>query len=135
MFRCISAVCRINSGLIFRQSELQCGAFCARHLSVSSAKHGSAGEGLHRTSNFDKKILVWTKMFPTIADVPDEVTEVKMKKAKDVFRIRANIMMALTTVGLCVLYIWSGRRAVERGENIHTVNRDRHFEFSKKSES
>lgn len=131
MFRFAAGVCRISAGFAVRQSQIQSSVLCVRHLSVSSARHGSAGEGLHRTSNLDKKILVWTKRYPSIADVPEEVTETKMKKAKDVFRIRVNIMMAIATMGLCVLYIWSGKRAARRGENIHQQNRDRHAGLQK----
>lgn len=54
-----------------------------------------------------------------------------MKKAKDIFRIRVNIMMALTTIVACVFYIMSGKRAQERGESVIQQNRDRHFEFQK----
>ena len=56
----------------------------------------------------------------------------KMKKAKDIFRIRVNIMMGLATVGLCLVYIWSGKRAVQRGDSIHQMNRDRHSEYQQK---
>ena len=53
----------------------------------------------------------------------------KMKKAKDMFRIRVNILMALTTIVLCMVYMSSGKKAQERGESVIQMNRDRHFEF------
>ncbi|KAL8573580.1 hypothetical protein ACOMHN_047850 [Nucella lapillus] len=129
MFRFASALCRINAGFALKQSQIQ--GSVARYLSVSTARHGSAGEGLHRTSDFDKKILVWTKRYPSVAEVPEEVTETKMKKAKDLFRIRVNIMMAIVTVGLCVVYVWAGKRAASRGENIHRQNQERHAGLQK----
>lgn len=103
-----------------------------RRLHLSAAKHGSVGEGFHKPSNIDKRILVWTKMYPNMAGVPEEVTNAKMKKAKDMFRIRVNIIMALTTIFLCVVYIRSGKEALERGESVVQQNRDRHFEFQQK---
>lgn len=31
---------------------------------------------IHRVSDFDKKVLVWVKRYPSIADVPKDVTYV-----------------------------------------------------------
>lgn len=38
------------------------------HVFVSAHKH--------HVSNFDKKVLVWVKRYPSIADVPNDVTYV-----------------------------------------------------------
>lgn len=45
-----------------------------------------------------------------------------MERARNIMRIRiANIMMALTLVG-CLLMVWSGKRARERGETVERQN-------------
>lgn len=34
------------------------------------------GSRMHRVSDFDKRMLVWVKRYPSIADVPKDVTYV-----------------------------------------------------------
>lgn len=34
------------------------------------------GTQMHRVTDFDKKMLVWTKRYPSIADVPKDVSYV-----------------------------------------------------------
>ncbi|KAK7107376.1 UPF0389 protein GA21628-like [Littorina saxatilis] len=126
----IRAVCRPN-GADFVGFRPPNAVSAVRQLHVSSARDGSVGGGFHRTSDFDKKVLVWTKMYPDIGGVPEDVSITKMKKAKDMFRIRVSIMMALGTVVLCVVYIIAGKQAVGRGENISKQNRDRHIGYQR----
>lgn len=57
-----------------------------------------------------------------------------MKKAKDVFRIRVNLIMIGITVLLCIVYIYSGRKAAERGESVVRQNRLWHSENQRKAD-
>lgn len=34
------------------------------------------GTRMHRVTNFDRRMLVWVKRYPSLAEVPDEVTYV-----------------------------------------------------------
>jgi Protein of unknown function (DUF1075) len=56
-----------------------------------------------------------------------------MEKTRNKIRIRlANIMMALTAVG-CLLMIFSGKKAAERGDTVQKMNLDWHKEYEEKS--
>lgn len=68
----------------------------------------------HSPTGFDKKILVWTKFYKTIDEVPDQVSLVRMKRARDWFRIRFNLGMGGATIIAAILVIYSGKRAVQR---------------------
>lgn len=136
MSRFVTTACYMCTGAVaksFSQQQRMVSVFWARLartgvqgvrlLHVSSASRGSVGEGFHRPSNFDKKILVWTKKYSDVSEVPSEVSNVQMKKAKDLFRIRVNLMMIAATVVLAVVYAWSGRRAARQGDSIVLRNR------------
>lgn len=49
----------------------------------------------------------------------------------NIFQV-ANIMMALTALG-CVIMIWSGKQAAERGETVHKMNVDWHKSYNEKT--
>jgi hypothetical protein len=56
-----------------------------------------------------------------------------MERARNRIRIKlANIMMFLTAVG-CVLMVFSGKEAAERGESVAKMNLDWHAEYNEKS--
>ncbi|XP_064627630.1 UPF0389 protein GA21628-like isoform X1 [Lineus longissimus] len=73
-------------------------------------------------SPFQKRILVMSNMFPTIAEVPDKVSYQKLKKAKEWFRIRLNIGMALATLIGCLTMIWAGKREHDFGNSVVQEN-------------
>ncbi|XP_064594646.1 UPF0389 protein CG9231-like [Liolophura sinensis] len=79
-------------------------------------------EMLHRPSNFDRKILVWSKTYPSLGDIPEAVPHAKMKKAKDVFRIRVNIWMGVWTVIGCIVMIYWGRKSAREGNSLEKEN-------------
>ncbi|XP_044760743.1 UPF0389 protein CG9231 [Coccinella septempunctata] len=89
----------------------------------------------HRTTNFEKKILVWTKTgnYKSVAEVPEYVGQQVMEKGRNRMRIRvANIMMALTALG-CISMVILGKRAHERGESVEKMGEDWHREIRQKS--
>lgn len=57
-----------------------------------------------------------------------------MDKAKNRIRIRlANIMMTVTALG-CVIMIFSGKKAHQRGESVAKMNTEWHQEYNKQAE-
>lgn len=57
-----------------------------------------------------------------------------MERARNRFRIKiANWMMAATAFG-CILMIYSGKKAAERGESVSKYNLDWHKEYNAKAE-
>jgi len=92
-------------------------------------------EGLGETvkpTDFQKKVLVWAKMYKTVDDVPDRVSAARMRKSRDLFRIRVNILMGLGTLLGCVLMIISGRRARDRGESLDAQGQAKLEEWARK---
>lgn len=57
-----------------------------------------------------------------------------MERARNRFRIKiANYMMGLTVVG-CIIMIYSGKKAAERGETVSKANLDWHKEYNAKAD-
>ncbi|BES87458.1 Protein of unknown function (DUF1075) [Nesidiocoris tenuis] len=81
---------------------------------------------LHFPNNFEKWLLVWTKKFKSVAEVPRSVPAETMTLAYNKGRIKtANYMMLATIVG-CIVMVYSGKQAAERGESVHKMNLDWH---------
>lgn len=56
-----------------------------------------------------------------------------MERTRNKIRIRlANIMMVATAIA-CVVMVWSGKKAAERGESVQKSNLDWHKEYNEKS--
>ena len=72
----------------------------------------------YRPSDFEKRILVWTKYYPSVDDVPDKVTRTKMKRAYDWMRIRVSIGMMIASIIIGMGFIYSGRKARLSGDGI-----------------
>lgn len=87
----------------------------------------------HRPNNLERKILVWTGRFKNDGEIPNEISQDTMEKARNKARIKlANYMMAATVLA-CLGMVISGKRAAERGETISKMNLDWHKEINKES--
>lgn len=92
-------------------------------------------KGTHKVNEFEKKLLVWFGKYKTAEEIPGYVSQDKVERVRNKFRIRvANIMMALTFLG-CGLMIFKGRKAVERGESVLKMNQDWHKEYNEKAQA
>jgi len=77
-------------------------------------------------TNYEKKLLVWTKRYKSMEEVPQFVPQDVMERARNLFRVYGMIgMMILTFLG-CVVMIESGKRAHERGESVTQMNIEWH---------
>lgn len=73
---------------------------------------------MHRVTDFDKKLLVWVKRYPNVADVPTEVTSECILSARSKARIKiCNYMIVVTIIG-CVISVILGKRQAERGDTL-----------------
>ncbi|XP_014244411.1 UPF0389 protein CG9231 [Cimex lectularius] len=81
---------------------------------------------IHVPSKFERRILVWTGRFKTDREIPKEVSIELIEKAKSKARIKVANYMMLATVIACFYQIWSGKRALERGETVAKMNLDWH---------
>ncbi|XP_071113713.1 UPF0389 protein GA21628-like [Haliotis cracherodii] len=72
----------------------------------------------HRPSNFDKKILVLQKVYPSVEAVPKEISHSQILKSRDWLRIRVNLGMGVATIMACFLMIYVGKREAKQGKSI-----------------
>ncbi|KAL3279184.1 hypothetical protein HHI36_016697 [Cryptolaemus montrouzieri] len=87
----------------------------------------------HKTNNFDRKILVWTGKYKKIEDVPENVGQQTMERARNRMRIKiANYMMAATALG-CLLMVVLGKRDQAKGISVGQMAENWHEGLKKES--
>ncbi|GAV03521.1 hypothetical protein RvY_13930 [Ramazzottius varieornatus] len=90
----------------------------SRHVPSQRALATSTQKCYQELSPMQKRILVWTKKYPSVDKIPEEVPEAVMSKAVDKFRWKvAVILMVLTVLGSFGMIV-SGKRAAARGESM-----------------
>ncbi|GAB0100367.1 UPF0389 protein CG9231 [Sergentomyia squamirostris] len=86
----------------------------------------------YKPDNFERKMLVWTKKYKSVEDVPNYVSREEMEKCRSKMRIRISNLMILATLIGCIIMgkflplVISGKQAAERGETVAKQNRDWH---------
>ncbi|XP_050094380.1 UPF0389 protein CG9231 [Anopheles aquasalis] len=87
----------------------------------------------HAPNNLEKRMLVFTKRYKSIDEVPNFVSQEKMERVRNQVRIKvANYMMIATAIG-CIIMVISGKKAQERGESVSQMNLDWHKEYNEKA--
>ncbi|GFY60316.1 UPF0389 protein GA21628 [Trichonephila inaurata madagascariensis] len=89
-------------------------------------------EATHRPNTLEKYLLVWMKKYPSVADVPKYVTPDLMEKVRNKSRIKLNIIFCFITAAVCIVMIFSGKKAAERGESVRKMNIQWHEEQNAK---
>lgn len=93
----------------------------------------SIGSRTHAPNNFEKRLLVFTKKYKSVDEVPGLINQDVMERCRNQVRIKiANYMMLATAIG-CIIMIMSGKRAQERGETVQKMNLDWHKEYNEKA--
>lgn len=83
----------------------------------SAAKDHNLGREIEPT-NFQKRILVWTKVYKRVEDIPSRIPSKQMTVAMDWFRGRTMVvMMGLGFFGF-YLMIRSGRKLRDAGDSL-----------------
>ncbi|CAL1683828.1 unnamed protein product [Lasius platythorax] len=85
---------------------------------------GVLGSRMHRVTNFDKRVLVWVKRYPSIADVPVDVTVDCLLAARSKARIKACNYMIIATIIGCIGSVILGKRQAARGETLSKQRED-----------
>lgn len=82
------------------------------------------GPQMYAPTNLDKKMLVWMKRYPSLAEVPSQVTLDCMLQTRSKVRVRVcNIMMVISLIGFLVAAI-SGKRDVASGNTLFKRNQE-----------
>jgi hypothetical protein len=56
-----------------------------------------------RPTNFQKKVLVWSKAYNNVSEVPEFVSASKMRKSLDVFR--GKLTLSISAAGLVLMFV------------------------------
>lgn len=111
-----------TSGII--QTSIRNCSSPASQASRSTGKPGAADSAMHKPSDFERRVLVWSRQYADKGDVPAQVTVAAMKKAKDYFRIRVNILMIIGTVFGCAVMIKIGKNLRYSGESLRKIDEE-----------
>lgn len=135
---------RAGNGLVARtqQQVQQAASFCSSIERKEGKVTGSAdstnatinlGARTHAPNNLEKRLLVFTKKYRKIEDIPANINQDVMERCRNQVRIKlANYMMIATAFG-CILMILSGKNAQERGESVQKMNLDWHKEYNERA--
>ncbi|XP_076296258.1 UPF0389 protein CG9231 [Lasioglossum baleicum] len=73
---------------------------------------------MHYVSNFDKRVLVWVKKYPSIDAIPKMIPWSTMQRANTIARIRiCNIMGVIAIIGF-ISAVMSGKREAAAGRHV-----------------
>ncbi|KAF8764060.1 UPF0389 protein CG9231-like [Argiope bruennichi] len=89
-------------------------------------------EATHRPNLLEKYLLVWMKKYPSVAEVPKYVTPDLMEKVRNKSRIKLNIIFCFITAFVCIIMVYRGKKAAERGESLRKMNIQWHEEQNAK---
>lgn len=68
---------------------------------------------MQKPTNMQRQILVWGRVFKSLQEVPDRVSQLQMKKAYDVFRIQVCMVMFVAGVIASYAVVRQGRRELQ----------------------
>lgn len=137
---------QLRTGLVSRTQQQQ-SAFCSsssvepkqppKPAAASSAQdaHSAANVGsrTHKPNNLEKRLLVFTKKYKSVDDIPAYINQDVMERCRNQVRIKmANYMMLATVIG-CIIMVISGKQAQERGDTVQKMNLDWHKEYNEKA--
>lgn len=80
----------------------------------------SLGE-MHKPTAFQKKTLVWARMYKSIDEVPDRVSTLKLKKAQDICRIYGNFSLIVIGIFVAAGVIGYSRHLRNTGQDSATI--------------
>ncbi|EZA47448.1 hypothetical protein DMN91_004791 [Ooceraea biroi] len=91
-----------------------------------------SGKRMHHVTDFDRKVLVWVKRYPSVAEVPQDITEETLLTARSKARIKAsNYMIVVTLIG-CLFAAFLGKKQVKEGDSLHKRRLDWYKEVTEK---
>ncbi|XP_058835082.1 UPF0389 protein CG9231 [Topomyia yanbarensis] len=104
----------------------------ASSASQSDSATTNLGSRTHSPNQLEKRMLVFTKKYKSIDEIPALINQDVMERCRNQVRIKvANYMMIGTVIG-CILMIITGKKAQERGDTIQKMNLDWHKEYNEK---
>ncbi|XP_075414809.1 protein FAM162A-like [Tenrec ecaudatus] len=82
----------------------------------------SHGVPLHKPTDWERKILVWSGRFKKEEEIPETISFGMLDAAKNRIQVKISyVMMALTMAG-CVFMVIEGKKAARRNESLTSLN-------------
>ncbi|XP_008064991.1 protein FAM162A [Carlito syrichta] len=77
---------------------------------------------LHKPTDWEKKILIWSGRFKKEDEIPETVSFEMLDAAKNKIRVKISYVMIALTVAGCVLMVIEGKKAAKRNETLTSLN-------------
>ncbi|XP_069328802.1 protein FAM162A isoform X2 [Eulemur rufifrons] len=77
---------------------------------------------LHKPTDWEKKILIWSGRFKKEDEIPETITFEMLDAAKNKVRVKMSYVMIALTVAGCILMIIEGKKAARRNETLTSLN-------------
>ncbi|XP_040106435.1 protein FAM162A isoform X1 [Oryx dammah] len=77
---------------------------------------------LHKPTDWEKKILIWSGRFKKEDEIPETVSFEMLDAAKNKVRVKISYVMIALTVAGCVLMVIEGKKAARRNETLTSLN-------------
>ncbi|XP_036059653.1 protein FAM162A [Onychomys torridus] len=80
---------------------------------------------LHKPTDFERKILLWSGRFKKEEDIPETVSFEMLDAAKNKIRVKVSYLMIALTVAGCIYMVIEGKKAAKRHESLTSLNLER----------
>ncbi|XP_006162419.1 protein FAM162A [Tupaia chinensis] len=77
---------------------------------------------LHKPTDWEKKILIWSGRFKKEDEIPETITFEMLDAAKNKLRVKVSYVMIALTVAGCIFMIIEGKKAAGRNESLTSLN-------------
>ncbi|XP_032487381.1 protein FAM162A isoform X2 [Phocoena sinus] len=77
---------------------------------------------LHKPTDWEKKILIWSGRFKKEDEIPETVSFEMLDAAKNKVRVKISYVMIALTVAGCILMVIEGKKGAKRHESLTSLN-------------
>ncbi|VCW98709.1 unnamed protein product [Gulo gulo] len=108
-----------------RNSDLKrINGYCAKPQESPKAPAYTYSHGvpLHKPTNWERKILIWSGRFKKEEDIPETISFEMLDAAKNKIRVKVSYAMIALTVAGCIWMVIEGKKAVKRNESLTSLN-------------
>ncbi|KAK2169322.1 hypothetical protein LSH36_11g10000 [Paralvinella palmiformis] len=85
-------------------------------------KEHSVGVGIadkfHHPSPFEKKLMVWMKVYPSMQAIPKTVSQQSILRAKDMMRVYITYAIVVFSAIVAIIILIMSRRARDQGDSV-----------------
>ncbi|XP_022422789.1 protein FAM162A isoform X1 [Delphinapterus leucas] len=77
---------------------------------------------LHKPTDWEKKILIWSGRFKKEDEIPETVSFEMLDAAKNKVRVKISYVMIALTVAGCIFMVIEGKKGAKRHESLTSLN-------------